>query len=342
MLHILSQVSQTNNSQLATVIEKMAQLEPAMTTINNVQVELRGLSEKVSGLEQTQSIVTHGIVNLSNSLSTTGNEIAKVQQELAVSQAKSDEKHVLVQKTALSITRLESVIAGTHSKGAAGENIIEVVFAKLPVEWQVRDLLVGGKVVEFGLRLPNKLILPIDSKWAATDLLEQFLSATEPDEQKALKGKIEKVVIQKAKEVKKYIDPSITVPFGVAVVPDAIYDLCSSIQAEVFELNVVLVSYSMFVPYLLLVFQTMLNSNQSIDLYKLDAHLQTVQKTIKAIQDEIDGRYSKAVTMLNNSRDDIRAHVSRANSSINSLQLTVPKESPSGLEENSNNSNTTS
>ena len=77
----------------------------------------------------------------------------------------------------MSIRRLEAIIAGTQSKGLAGENILEMVFAKRPAEWQVRNFRVGGRPVEFGLRLLNNLILPIDSKWAATNLLEQFVAA---------------------------------------------------------------------------------------------------------------------------------------------------------------------
>jgi DNA recombination protein RmuC len=63
-----------------------------------------------------------------------------------------------------------------------------VVFGKLPAEWQVRDFKISGKVVEFGLRLPNDLILPIDSKWTATHLLEKFVAAEEVEENSASNG----------------------------------------------------------------------------------------------------------------------------------------------------------
>ncbi|MCB8953636.1 MAG: hypothetical protein H6650_16650 [Ardenticatenales bacterium] len=76
----------------------------------------------------------------------------------------------------------------------------------------------------------------------------------------------------------------------MAVIPDAAYDLCAGAQAEAFQMSVVLISYSMFVPYLLLVFQTMLKTSQSIDLQKLSAHLQTVQNSMIALQSELDGR----------------------------------------------------
>ena len=198
---------------------------------------------------------------------------------------------------------------------------MEVVFSKLPIEWQVRDFRIGGKCVEFALRLPNNLIMPIDSKWAATNLLEQFINSDDIQEQQRLKKDIENVVLAKAKEVRKYLDPSITVNFGVAVVPDAVYDLCAGIQSETFQLNVVLVSYSMFVPYLLLVFQTALKNSQSVDLQKLDAYLQTAQESITNLQDELDGRFSKAITMMNNSRDEMRGVLGKLSGSLTGLQI---------------------
>ena len=140
-------------------------------------------------------------------------------------------------------------------------------------------------------------------------------------EQQRLKKAIEDAVLAKAREVRKYLDPSITVNFGVAVLPDAVYDLCNGIQAETFQLNVVLVSYSMFVPYLLLVFQTTLKNSQSIDLQKLDAYLHTAQESIKTLQEELDGRFSRSMTMLNNSRDDMRVVLGKLSGSLTGLQM---------------------
>jgi DNA recombination protein RmuC len=357
-LQNLTQSIQQGQTQIATLTEKVSYLEPVTQTVSNVQVELRGLAERVAKVDQNQTTANQGISSLATGLAQTeatitskvGNvqqqsvdslyrvstgltgELAKIQQELTVLQTGTKARQEIEQRTAESIRRLEAVIAGTQSKGSAGENILEAVFAQLPIEWQVRNFSVGGKLVEFGLRLPNNLILPIDSKWAATDLLEQFIAASNPDEQQRLKCKIEKAVICKAKEVKKYIDPSVTMTFGVAVVPDAIYDLSSGVQTEVFQLNVVLVSYSMFIPYLLLVFQTTLKNGQSIDLQKLDAYLQTAQGAIKTLQDELDGRFSKAITMLNNSRDDMRAQLSNVGGSLTGLQVSTATSAPALLE----------
>jgi DNA recombination protein RmuC len=283
------------------------------------------LASEISQFQQSAGVELAELrtmaTGISEAISSTRSELSRAKNDLTEIQSSMKARTEIEQQTAVSIRRLEAIIAGTQSKGLAGENILEMVFAKLPAEWQVRNFRVGGRPVEFGLRLPNNLILPIDSKWAATNLLEQFVAAESNSAQQELKAEIESVVLQKAKEVKKYIDPSVTVGFGIAVIPDAVFDLCTGVQAEVFQLSVVLVSYSMFVPYLLLVFQTILKTEQSIDLQKVSGYIQMAQENVKALQEEIDGRFSKAITMLNNSRDDMRAHVSKLGGGLTGLQI---------------------
>jgi DNA recombination protein RmuC len=194
------------------------------------------------------------------------------------------------------------------------------VFGRLPTEWQVRDFRVGNRTVEFGLRLPNGLVLPIDSKWPATNLIEAFAVATDPAEQLRLKGQVEAAVQEKAREVRKYLDPNLTAGFGVAVLPDAVDELCGAIKADCLQLNVVLIGQSMLVPYLLLVFQTVLSASRDVDLEKLAAHLEVAEKNLAGLQEEVEGRLSRAITMLGNSRDDLRLNAARAGASLNAVR----------------------
>ncbi len=278
-------------------------------------VETAVISEKLSQLEPVSQAVTN------------------IQRDLTQLQAYTRARQDLERQTAESIRRLEMVIAGTQTKGAAGENILEAVFAQLPIEWQVRNFRVGDKAVEFGLRLPNNLVLPIDSKWPATHLLEQFAAADDPQDQQRIKAQIEKAVLDKAKEVRKYIDPNVTVNFGVAVVPDGVYDLSAGIYVDVFRLNVALVSYRMFVPYLLLVFQTVLETSQSFDVQRLDAYLRSAEESIQAAQEELEGRFSRAITMLTNSRNELSVLLSKVSSGLTSLQISASRPSAGELPE---------
>lgn len=224
-------------------------------------------------------------------------------------------------QTSDSINRLETIIAGSGSKGAAGERVLENLFSKLPSNWQVQNFRVGNKPVEFGLKLSNGKILPIDSKWAATDLLEQFSFSRDVNEQKKLRDQIEKVIVNKAKEVGKYIDPEITTSFGVAVVPDAVYDICPSVNIETSKFHVVVISYSLFLPYLLLVFDMILRTSQTIDTEKLNTSIQAIQKGINSISEEIENRYSKAMSMLEISKRELKNHISKSNNALSSIQI---------------------
>jgi DNA recombination protein RmuC len=259
--------------------------------------------------------------------------VGRIQLRLTELQTYAHARQDLERRTAESIRRLETVIAGTSSKGTAGENILEAMFANLPPEWQVRDFRVGNRTVEFGLVLPNGLIMPIDSKWPATDLLEQFSTCQDPREQQDLKARIEATVLSRVREIRKYIEPNLTVGFAAAVVPDAVYDLCYRIHPQVFRMNVVLVSYSMFVPYLLLVFQTILRTSQSIDVQRMEAYLDDVWGSIRSMQDELEGRFSRAMTMLANSRNDMRTHLGRVSGGLTSLQISTGGPTPASLPE---------
>ena len=221
-LQNLTQVVQSGQTQTAVLTEKISHLEPVTQIVGGVQLELKGISERVGKVEQNQNAAGQNIQALGTGLAqastattslieaTTAirNELSRAKEGLTELQTFAKARQEIEQRTAESIKRLEMIIAGTQTKGVAGENILEFVFAKLPAEWQVRNFRVGNKSVEFGLRLPNNLILPIDSKWAATNLIEQFVNCDNPDEQQKLKAQIESAVLSKAKEVKKYIDPS--------------------------------------------------------------------------------------------------------------------------------------
>jgi DNA recombination protein RmuC len=277
---------------------------------SSVPVELTKLAERISVIERGQSAASQSLAGL-------GVALAEVQ-----SQARARQE--LEQRTAAAIQRLEVLMAGAPDKGAAGENVLETALAALPAEWQVRDFKVGNRTVEFGLRLPNSLVLPIDSKWPATALLEELCSTDDAGKRIMLKSAIEEAVEAKAREVRKYLEPSRTTDFGLAVVPDAIYALCSGILPRVYqECGVIVLGHSMFIPYLLLVFQTALKTSQTLDLERLGVYLKTAQDSIRGLQEELEGRLSKAITMLDNSRSDMRALLGKANTGLMGLQASA-------------------
>lgn len=310
-LQNLTQVIQTLAKDTAVLTEKVQKIDSDQARLSSVLQEVQngviGTSRDTQGLLRTTVEMRQHLDDAKIGLNTL-HTITKERQE--------DERLM-----SESVRRLESVIAGTQSKGAAGENILDMVFSKLPADWQVRGFMVEGKICEFGLRLPNKRILPIDSKWTATGLLEQFTACEEIRGRQKIKLDIEKAVLRKAEEVRKYLDPETTCGFGVAVVPDAIYDLCGATLCQVFEMRVAIISYSMFIPYLLLVFQTNLKTSVDIDMHKLSHAISESEKSIKAIQDKLDGSFSRGITQLSNGRDEVKREAANISKLLNSIHV---------------------
>lgn len=298
-------------TEIRFLVDRLSMLERSQERLNQ---QLEGMGTRLS----ETGVITRNLYNSSNLIQ---QSLSQTQASLAAIQSQAKARQDIELKTADSIRRLEAVIAGTHSKGAAGENIIDIVFSQLPVEWQVRNFPIDNKVVEFGLRLPNDRILPIDSKWPATSLLEKFYATDEIEEKQAIKQQIEKQVISKAREVRKYIDPNFTTSFGIAAVPDAVFDMSNQAQVTCMKMGVVLISYGMFIPYLLLVFQSMLENSQEIDFQQLDLYLQSAKTYLDALQNELDGRFSKAITMLTNTRDDMKVQLGKLTSGIGSIKI---------------------
>jgi len=293
-----------------------------------VQIELQRLVERISTMERGQSSVEQNIHALSRM--TTGvtdttrglqGDLAQARDRLTELRAQAQERALLEQGIASSVRRLEMIIAGTQSKGAAGENIVEPLFSQLPVEWQVRNFTVGNKTVEFALRLPpNNRVVPIDSKWAATALVERFAGCDDPDERQRLKRQIESCVRDKAREVNKYLDPNLTHDFGIAVVPDAVYELCTGVQGDCFQQNVMLIAYSMFLPYLLLTVQMSLRMSQTVDLEKLDSSLHAAEQSVVVLQGELENRLARSLIMLGNSREAMSSELRRLSNLFGDLQ----------------------
>src|SRR5262249_39943124 len=130
------------------------------------------LNSRVSGIERTQesgnrtlSQALVGVQTVQSVQSGLSSDLAVARDGLSKIQGYAEARQDLERSIAESIRNLELVIRGTYSKGIGGENLLEIVLSQLPADWRVQDFRVRGKQVEFGLRLPNKLVLPIDSKW---------------------------------------------------------------------------------------------------------------------------------------------------------------------------------
>lgn len=220
-----------------------------------------------------------------------------------------------------SLRRLEAIMAGSPSRGAAGENILEEAFRHLPPDMIQRNVWVSGKVVEFGLRLPGGKVLPIDSKWTASAALEELASSDlAPARRTQLVTAVEREVEKRVREVSQYIDPATTAPFALAAVPDAAYAACRGAFAEAHRRHVAIVGYSMALPYLLLLYQLHLQFARSVDMENLQACLMEIDRQLDALDASMENKLQRAVTMLGNAYQDGKQVTARIRASVHGIQ----------------------
>ncbi|HET7467675.1 MAG TPA: DNA recombination protein RmuC [Candidatus Dormibacteraeota bacterium] len=221
-----------------------------------------------------------------------------------------------------SLRHIESVIAGSSTRGAAGENILDEVLRHLPPDMLQRNVWVGGKVVELGLRLPGGKLLPIDSKWVSSGALEQLSNpAIDAPRRTQLAGQVEREVERRVREVSQYIDPEITATFALAVIPDAAYDVCRSAIVDAHRRHVMVVGYGMALPYLLTLYQLHLQFARTIDMERMQSALIDVERHLDVLESVLDNKLQRAVTMLQNAYGEGKQLSARIRASAHSIQV---------------------
>ncbi len=336
--NVRSEVVQTREHGQAAVqqsaqalTDQIHQTQQALTSVTTlVEQTVRTQELLAQHLGQVQESLTGNLAAAQQGLRT---EITQTRELIAQMQSADQirEKH---EREAWDVLkRLETVLAGTKSRGIAGENILGTILAQLPAELRETNLVINNKPVEFALRLPHGRLLPIDSKWPALSQLERLQEAEEPALRKALAEEIQAEVKKKVREVVKYLDPDRTIQLGVLAVPDAVFDLCVEAHVEAFKQGIVIISYTQAIPYLLSLLQVVLRFGTEIDTARLSQALTTIGDALEKMETEVDGRLSRTITQLQNSREDLKAHLSRARQGARGLRAEAGPEKLTAAEE---------
>src|SRR5216683_2930234 len=213
-----------------------------------------------------------------------------------------------------SLRHIESVIAGSSTRGAAGENILEEVLRHLPPK-----------------------LLPIDSKWVSSGALEQLSNpALDAPRRTQLAGQVEREVERRVREVSQYINPDITSTFALAVIPDAAYDVCRSSIVEAHKRHVMVVGYGMALPYLLTLYQLHLQFARTLDMERMQSALIDVERHLDVLEGILENKLQRAVTMLQNAYGEGKQVSARIRASVESIQVAEP--SPEAVPEVSTDS----
>ena len=124
------------------------------------------------------------------------------------------------------LSKLNRYLSGGTLAGKFGEwsleSIIKDIFHSNQYESNAEVIPGSGKRVEFIIKLPEGLVLPIDAKFPSA-LFDNFLNASDSGDEKLVKktrDDIRRHVLKDASDIKeKYIQSGITVDLGVMYIP---------------------------------------------------------------------------------------------------------------------------
>jgi DNA recombination protein RmuC len=248
--------------------------------------------------------------------------LANTQSAMEAVRAALSARQSIEEDARASLKRLESVIAGSSSRGAAGEHILEEALRHLPPEMLQRNVWVGGKVVELALRLPGGKVLPMDSKWVSSVALEQLAEpGLDANRRAQLMGQVEREVERRVREVSQYIDPAITTPFALAVVPDAAYDVCRGAIVNAHMRHVMVVGYAMALPYLLTLYQLHLQFARTVDMEKLQSALIDIERQVDVLEGILENKVQRSLTVLQNAYTEGKQASAKIRASAQAVQI---------------------
>jgi DNA recombination protein RmuC len=259
---------------------------------------LRGLADVAQGLQR---------------------RVASAQRELGEVKALEQARARQLDRATDSLRRLETIVAGSGSRGAAGEGILSRALSQLPPDLLETNAAFGGRVVEYALRLPGGRLLPIDSKWTSAASLERLETTEDPVDRRRLREQVVRDVRARVREMTKYLDPERTLSLAVLAVPDAVHAAAPEAHAEGWREGILVVPYSLALPFILVLYRLAVRFGATPETQDLQAALPRLGESLRRLDEEVEGRVSRALVQLANARDGLRAEVSAARGVVERL-----------------------
>jgi DNA recombination protein RmuC len=311
---------------LELVSRSLGQLQSELTRVVRTQDDLR------RDVQQTREASFKQVADATLGIR---GDIGAAQKALAEVRALEQGRARQMENAADTLKRLEAVVAGSATRGVAGENILARALGQLPPDLLEINVAFGNKIVEYALRLPGGRVLPIDSKWTSVAALERLAETEDPNERRRLQEQVTRDVRIRIREMAKYLDPERTLCIALLAVPDAVYGSAPEVHSEGYREGVLVVPYSLALPYVLALYRLTLRFGSSVDTDQLAARLRSVDESLRRVCDEVEGRLSRGLVQMQNARDALREHVLEAQQATSRLlrvaesaESTVPELGP--------------
>ena len=304
------------------VLRALTDLSALKTNVETVTGQQAALSQSLMALQSSVQGVESRVLESSASVrDALGKDLSEARLVVERLKLDAEERRRIEDDVQASARRIETVLLGSRTRGAAGENILQDAFRQFPAQMIDMNFRVNGKVVEYALILANGKRLPIDSKWPSPELLDQLgEQMSEPGREAAIVQEIERLLRQKVRDVKQYIDPAATLAFAIAAVPDPVFNACRRAHLEAYREGVILMPYSMTIPYLLALFRLHLQYARSIDLENLEGYLQQIEDNVSNLDRVLENNVARGSTMIQNAFTEAKRNLGQMRGALAAMR----------------------
>lgn len=303
------QILKERTEQLPTKIETVT---GHTATLPSATKKLEGVDTKLEPLPQFVTDTTarlRGLEEATRQVPETATKVATIEQRLGS-----------LSKIESGLEDLRGVFRSTTGRGQIGEDAVRSVLGHFPDDSWIEKLSLPTGVADFAVRMPNGLLLAIDSKTGGAENVGDLLKAVEALERArdsgdddAVKGCEEAVerarelinnrVRKAARDIEKYVVPGKTTPFVVQALPDAVFDaLDASTRQESSE--VVPVPYSLLHSMISAVRR--MQAHGEVDIARLSSAILKVRESKVRIEETVKNSVERAATMAQNAASAIR------------------------------------
>jgi len=305
-LIIISLVALSALGMLAWIVAK--QKTASLPVDAGLDKALDLLLKDTQSLKVDQKLSQESVKEVKTEMRTIGEVIAEFRTRQEERDKKEEGYNFAIQN---SVKNIESLFRGSKSKGAAGENILREIFKLFPPELIVFDYRVEGRPVEFGLKLPDGRIVPMDSKVVAVEEMSRLETEQNEDIRARLIKKVELEVAKKIKEVSAYIHPPITWDRALMLIPDALYSILKESFSRAYSQSVILIPYSMAVPYILTFLDLHKRTLATYDEQQIKSFLEDLDRSLTEMETVLENQIARGNTMISNAYNEYKRLVGK-------------------------------
>jgi len=321
------------------VVEQLQNATKTLATLDQVLNDAkRDLKSAGENITSVKTLVEEASNNLRSYQEQLINNLRELQRDLGIAKATVQEiamqVNILtglekaVERIEKDIDQLTRILLGRKS-GVVGERLVEELLRPIPESWVERNVKVGDGEVEFAIKMPGNRFIPLDSKFVAPDLVAQLEGNSENEEkQKQLEKEVNRQMEQRLREVSKYLKDERMLGFAIAAVPDSVYSICRSAIKKSAERNIVVVPYTLLLPFVLSLYMMA----QKLGISRIgdtEQAICTAKTALEEAKKELENM-AKEVRAISNQREKALKSVEYAIRHISKLiegETPIPEES---------------